>query len=64
MKKTIIAAALVLTTGIVSAFTSAPVKRDTTTKKSTYATKKDVGTADTKKDVGTADTKKDVGTAD
>jgi hypothetical protein len=63
MKKTIIAAALVLTTGVLSAFTIIPAKRDTITKKS-YATKKDVGTADTKKDVGTADTKKDVGTAD
>ncbi|RFZ85434.1 hypothetical protein DYU05_07510 [Mucilaginibacter terrenus] len=63
MKKTIIAAALVLTTGIVSAFTIVPAHRDTINKKTT-STRKDVGTADTRKDVGTADTRKDVGTAD
>jgi hypothetical protein len=62
MKKAIIAAALILTTGIVSAFTITPAKRDTTTTKS--ATKKDIGQADTKKDIGQADTKKDIGQAD
>jgi hypothetical protein len=46
MKKLIIAAALVLTTGILSA-NAITAKRDTTT---TYtSTKKDIGTADTKK---------------
>jgi hypothetical protein len=54
MKKVIVAAALILTTGVVSAFTMAtPVKRDTTTTKP--ATKKDIGQADTKKDIGQAD---------
>ncbi|MBD1366440.1 hypothetical protein IDJ77_21700 [Mucilaginibacter sp. ZT4R22] len=63
MKKVIVAAALILTTGVVSAFTIAtPVKRDTTTTKP--ATKKDIGQADTKKDIGQADTKKDIGQAD
>ncbi len=62
MKKSIIAAALILSTSVLSAYTIVPAKRDTT--KKSYSTKKDVGTADTKKDVGTADTKKDVGTAD
>ncbi|TWR29001.1 hypothetical protein FPZ43_12120 [Mucilaginibacter pallidiroseus] len=58
MKKSIIAFALILTTGVLSATTHAPIKRDSST------TKKDLGTADTKKDLGTADTKKDLGTAD
>ena len=62
MKKSIVAIALILSTGLLSASTTITVKRDTAQKKS--LTKKDVGTADTKKDVGTADTKKDVGTAD
>ena len=62
MKKAIIAAALVLTTGILSAYTIIPAKRDTTTTKP--ATKKDIGQADTKKDIGQADTKKDIGQAD
>jgi hypothetical protein len=63
MKKAIIAAALILTTGVVSAFTiAAPAKRDTTTTKP--STKKDIGQADTKKDIGQADTKKDIGQAD
>jgi hypothetical protein len=69
MKKSIIALALFLSTGILSA-TAITAKRDTsftsTTKKDlgTADTKKDLGTADTKKDLGTADTKKDLGTAD
>ena len=71
MKKSIIAIALILSTGVLSASTTIIAKRDTSPSKS--FTKKDVGTADTKKDVGTADlkrntastgTKKDVGTAD
>ncbi|MBD1366445.1 hypothetical protein IDJ77_21710 [Mucilaginibacter sp. ZT4R22] len=62
MKKAIIAAALVLTTGILSAYTIIPAKRDTTTTKP--STKKDIGQADTKKDIGQADTKKDIGQAD
>ncbi len=68
MKKSIIAIALILSTGALSAKTVTAVKRDSLKKS---FTKKDVGTADTKKDVGTADfkrsaagTKKDVGTAD
>ncbi|WP_374950915.1 hypothetical protein [Mucilaginibacter sp.] len=68
MKKSIIAIALILSTGALSASTIV-AKRDSMPKKT--FTKKDVGTADTKKDVGTADiktntasTKKDVGTAD
>jgi len=55
MKKVIIAAALILSTGVLSANT---INRDTT------ATKKDIGQADTKKDIGQADTKKDIGQAD
>ncbi|OOQ61102.1 hypothetical protein [Mucilaginibacter pedocola] len=65
MKKAFVAAALIVTTGVVSAFTvktPTPVKRDTTTTKP--ATKKDIGQADTKKDIGQADTKKDIGQAD
>ncbi|MBD1391467.1 hypothetical protein [Mucilaginibacter glaciei] len=68
MKKSIIAIALILSTGALSAATITTAKRDSVKKS---FTKKDVGTADTKKDVGTADlkksaagTKKDVGTAD
>ena len=62
MKKSIIAIALFLSTGILSATATAiTAKRDTTI---TFTTKKDLGTADTKKDLGTADTKKDLGTAD
>ncbi|MDB5001529.1 MAG: hypothetical protein JWR76_2606 [Mucilaginibacter sp.] len=53
MKKSIVAIALILSTGLLSASTTINVKRDTAPKKS--FTKKDVGTADTKKDVGTAD---------
>ena len=69
MKKSIIAIAIILSTGILStnvnAAATAPKKASTTKKDvGTADTKKDVGTADTKKDVGTADTKKDVGTAD
>ena len=68
MKKSIIAIALVLSTGLLSTNVNATATapKAATTKKDvgTADTKKDVGTADTKKDVGTADTKKDVGTAD
>jgi hypothetical protein len=64
MKKSIIAAALILSTGVLSAFTIIPAKRDTTTSKKTSLTKKDIGQADTKKDIGQADTKKDIGQAD
>jgi hypothetical protein len=56
MKKSIIAIALVLSTGIASVANA-----------QTGKTKKDLGTADTKKDLGTADyklTKKDLGIAD
>jgi hypothetical protein len=60
MKKTIIAALFMLSTGVLSATTTLAVN---TTEKITD-NKKDVGTADNKKDVGTADNKKDVGTAD
>jgi hypothetical protein len=56
MKKFIIAAAIIFSTGALSAAT---INHNTAT-----ANKKDVGTADNKKDVGTADNKKDVGTAD
>ncbi|AMR32184.1 hypothetical protein A0256_12505 [Mucilaginibacter sp. PAMC 26640] len=62
MKKSIIAAALILTTGALSAFTILPAKKDTITTQPT--TKKDIGQADTKKDIGQADTKKDIGQAD
>ncbi|MBD1386446.1 hypothetical protein IDJ75_14265 [Mucilaginibacter rigui] len=55
MKKFIIAAAIIFSTGALSAAT---INHTAT------ANKKDVGTADNKKDVGTADNKKDVGTAD
>jgi hypothetical protein len=58
MKKVIIAAALILSTGVLSANTG-NIKRDTTA-----TTKKDIGQADTKKDIGQADTKKDIGQAD
>ncbi|MDB5001530.1 MAG: hypothetical protein JWR76_2608 [Mucilaginibacter sp.] len=67
MKKSIIAIALILSTGLltnVNATTTAPKAATTKKDVGTADTKKDVGTADTKKDVGTADTKKDVGTAD
>ena len=63
MKKTIIAAAFILSTGILSA-NAFIAQRDTTTTTQEPTTKKDIGTADTKKDIGTADTKKDIGTAD
>jgi hypothetical protein len=59
MKKIIIAAAFIFSTGILSAATTA-----TNTDNISINNKKDVGTADNKKDVGTADNKKDVGTAD
>nr|WP_067063794.1 hypothetical protein [Mucilaginibacter sp. L294] len=64
MKKIIIAAALILSTGILSASTL--IKRDTiaTTTPNQPTTKKDIGQADTKKDIGQADTKKDIGQAD
>ncbi|MDB5288183.1 MAG: hypothetical protein JWR05_3132 [Mucilaginibacter sp.] len=68
MKKSIIAIALILSTGLLSTNVNAAATapKAATTKKDvgTADTKKDVGTADTKKDAGTADTKKDVGTAD
>ncbi|MBD1386442.1 hypothetical protein IDJ75_14245 [Mucilaginibacter rigui] len=55
MKKFIIAAAIIFSTGALS-----------TVNAQAFSNKKDVGTADNKKDVGTADAKnkKDVGTAD
>ena len=53
MKKFIIAAAIIFSTGALS-----------TVNAQAFSNKKDVGTADNKKDVGTADNKKDVGTAD
>jgi hypothetical protein len=53
MKKLIIAAAIIFSTGALS-----------TVNAQAFSNKKDVGTADNKKDVGTADNKKDVGTAD
>ena len=62
MKKVIIAAAFILSTGILSANAFIAQRDTTTTQEPT--TKKDIGTADTKKDIGTADTKKDIGTAD
>ncbi|PAW93811.1 hypothetical protein CKK33_10010 [Mucilaginibacter sp. MD40] len=60
MKKFIIAAAIVLSTGFSVANAATGTKKDI----GTADTKKDIGTADTKKDIGTADTKKDIGTAD
>ena len=63
MKKTLIAAALILSTGILSAGTLV-TKRDTTNTPTQEPTKKDIGQADTKKDIGQADTKKDIGQAD
>jgi hypothetical protein len=63
MKKTLIAAALILSTGILSA-NALTGSRDTVITTTQEPTKKDIGTADTKKDIGTADTKKDIGTAD
>jgi hypothetical protein len=47
MKKSIIAAALILSTGILPSCTKqAPVKTTATLERSTVSTKKDVGTAD------------------
>jgi hypothetical protein len=47
MKKIIIAAALILSTGILPSCTKqAPVKTTATLERSTISTKKDVGTAD------------------
>ncbi|RYU86519.1 hypothetical protein EWM62_17855 [Mucilaginibacter terrigena] len=67
MKKFIVAVALVLSTGALSAATLTVNHNTVTSNKKDVGTadnKKDVGTADNKKDVGTADNKKDVGTAD
>jgi hypothetical protein len=73
MKKLILAAFVVLSTGALSAFT---LKTDTTVvaKHDTVSDRKDLGTADDRKDLGTADAKtspkhtandrKDLGTAD
>ena len=63
MKKTIIAAALLLSTGVLLAHTVVPAKRDTAKKPAT-STRRDLGTADTRRDLGTADTRRDLGTAD
>ena len=66
MKKVIIAAALIFSTGVLSAGTIA-LRNDTTSTKKDIGvadTKKDIGVADTKKDIGVADTKKDIGVAD
>ena len=64
MKKSIIAAAFILTTGVLSAFTIIPAKSDTTTTTTSPVNKKDIGQADNKKDIGQADNKKDIGQAD
>jgi hypothetical protein len=63
MKKVIVAAALILTTGVVSAFTIA-TPQNAIPLPPNQQLKKDIGQADTKKDIGQADTKKDIGQAD
>ena len=61
MKKIIIAAAFLLSTGALTASATTFAEKNTSEK---TGSKKDLGTADSKKDLGTADSKKDLGTAD